>query len=56
MGKNQTSDNGKNKKFWVKAGDIVISSDIRYNEDSTSVSSISKFNVCDDVQVNYTIN
>jgi hypothetical protein len=61
MGKNQTSDNGENKKILAKAVDIVISSDIRYNEDSTSVSSISKFNmcnasVCTDVQVSYTIN
>ena len=56
MGKNQTSDNGENKKILVKAGDIVISSDIRYNEDSTSVSSRSKFNVSIYVQVNYIIN
>tara|TARA_R100001480_G_scaffold94535_1_gene99890 strand:+ start:619 stop:822 length:204 start_codon:yes stop_codon:yes gene_type:complete len=49
---------GKNRKFLAKVGNIVVSSRVRYNADSTCVSPIVQFNMCSsslggDIQVNY---
>ena len=59
MGKSRKLRDEKNRKFLAKAGNIVVSSRVRYNADSTCVSSIVQFNMCSasmggDVQVNYT--
>ena len=59
MGKNRTLRDGKNRKFLAKVGNIVVSSRVRYNADSTCVSPIVQFNMCNtsldgSVEVKYT--
>jgi hypothetical protein len=59
MGKNRILYDEKYKKFLAKAGNIVVSSRVRYNADSTCVSPIVQFNMCNTsldgfVEVNYT--
>jgi hypothetical protein len=49
----------KYKKFLAKVGNIVVSSRVRYNADSTCVTPIVQFNMCNTsldsvVEVNYT--
>ena len=59
MGKNRILYDEKYKKFLAKAGNIVVSSRVRYNADSTCVTPIVQFNMCNTsldsvVEVNYT--
>ena len=59
MGKNRILYDEKYKKILAKAGNIVVSSRVRYNADTTCVSPIVQFDMCDTsldgvVEVKYT--
>ena len=59
MGKNRARYNEKNRKFLAKTDTVVVSSRVRYNADTTCVSPIVQFNMCDtsldgSVEVKYT--